>query len=81
MIGEYANVSRMAHRPNRDQPDVLNKEDLKQIRRNLALLSPSAVRDYYQRAFEDCRLIYDRLPSPRKIQTLVQAWKQLWKWR
>jgi hypothetical protein len=71
----------MAHRPNRDQPDVLNKEDLKQIRRNLALLSPSAVRDYYQRAFEDCRLIYDRLPSPRKIQTLVQAWKQLWKWR
>jgi hypothetical protein len=81
MIGEYANVSRMARRPQRDQPDVLNKEDLKQIRRNLALLSPSAVRDFYQRAFEDCRLIYDRLPSPRKIQTLVQAWKQLWKWR
>jgi hypothetical protein len=63
----------MARRPNRDEPDVLNQDDLKQIRRNLALLSPSAVRDFYQRAFEDCRLIYDRLPSPRKIQTLVQA--------
>jgi len=29
----------------------------------------------------DCRLVYNRLPSPRKMQTLVQVWKQLWKWR
>jgi len=27
------------------------------------------------------RRIYDRLPSPKQIQTLVQVWKQLWKWR
>ncbi len=33
----------------------------------------------YDRAHEDCRLIYTRLPSPRKIQSLVQVWKQLWK--
>ena len=30
---------------------------------------------------QDCRLVYNRLPSPRKMQTLVQVWKQLRKWR
>jgi hypothetical protein len=51
------------------------------IRGSWPHLSPDGVRQFYERAFEDCRLIYNRLPSPRKIQTLVQAWKQLWKWR
>src|ERR1017187_845043 len=54
---------------------------LKQLRHNLAHLSLDGVRQFYERAFEDCRLIYNRLPSPRRIQTLVQVWKQLWKWR
>jgi hypothetical protein len=40
-----------------------------------------AVRDFYEQAYKDCRLIYDRLPAPRQMQTLVQVWKQLWKWR
>jgi hypothetical protein len=71
----------MARRPDREEVDVLSKEDLKQLRQNLAHLGPGSVRDFYERAFEDCRLIYNRLPSPRKMQTLVQAWKQLWKWR
>jgi hypothetical protein len=71
----------MARRPDREKPDVLNEEDLKQLRQSLAHLSPDGVRQFYERAFEDCRLIYHRLPSPRKIQTLVQVWKQLWKWR
>jgi hypothetical protein len=71
----------MARRPGREKPDVLNEDELKQLRHNLAHLSPSGVREFYERAFEDCRLIYNRLPSPRKMQTLVQVWKQLWKWR
>jgi hypothetical protein len=71
----------MARRPDPEKPDVLSEEELKQLRYNLAHLSPIGVRDFYERAFEDCRLIYNRLPSPRKIQTLVQVWKQLWKWR
>src|SRR5215470_3195718 len=25
---------------------------------------------------EDCGMIYDRLPSPKQMQTLVQVWKQ-----
>ena len=61
--------------------DDLRKVELKQLCHNLAHLSLDGVRQFYERAFEDCRLIYSRLPSPRRIQTLVQVWKQLWKWR
>ena len=35
-------------------------------------------REFHERAYQDCRLI-DRLPSPKKIQTLVTIWKQLWR--
>ncbi len=44
-------------------------------------LSLGAVRDFYDQAYRDCRLIYSRLPSPRQMQTLVQVWKQLRRWR
>jgi hypothetical protein len=72
----------MARRRERDDPpDVLSREELKRLRQNLAHLSPDSVRQSYDRAFEQCRLVYSRVPSPRKMQTLVQLWKQLWKWR
>jgi hypothetical protein len=71
----------MARRPGPEKPDVLNEEEVEQLRHSLAHLSPDGVRKFYERAFEDCRLVYNRLPSPRKMQTLVQVWKQLWKWR
>jgi hypothetical protein len=71
----------MARRPDRNEPDVLSEEDLKKLRHGLAHLSVGGVRDFYARAYEDCRLVYNRLPSPRQMQTLVQVWKQLWKWR
>ncbi len=71
----------MARRPDRAKADAMSEADLRELRHNLAHLSVSAVRDFYERAYQDCRLIYDRLPSPRQMQTLVQVWKQLWKWR
>jgi hypothetical protein len=71
----------MARRPDRRETEMLSEENLKELRHNLAHLSLPAVRSYYEQAYQDCRLIYDRLPSPRQMQTLVQAWKQLWKWR
>jgi uracil-DNA glycosylase len=74
----------MARRPNREEEEeeeILNDNYLKELRYNLAHLSVSAVRDFYEQAYKDCRLVYTRLPSPKKIQTLVQVWKQLWKWR
>jgi hypothetical protein len=71
----------MARRPNREKEEILSEKDLKEIRYNLAHLSPPAVRDFYESAYRDCRLIYNRLPNPKQMQTLVQVWKQLWKWR
>ncbi len=64
-----------------DEPEVLSKKDLDELRYNLAHLSADAVRRFYERAHEDCRMMYDRLPSAKQIQTLVTVWKQLWKWR
>jgi hypothetical protein len=72
----------MARRRDGDfPPDTLSAEEVKELRQRLAHLSPDGVRQFYERAFEECRLIYTRVPSPRKMQTLVQVWKQLWKWR
>ena len=71
----------MARRPDRDKAEVLSEKDLKDLRYNLAHLSVTAVRDFYERAYQDCRVVYNRLPSPKQMQTLVQVWKQLWKWR
>jgi hypothetical protein len=71
----------MARRPDREHPDILSEKDLTELRYNLAHLSVGAVREFYERAYRDCRLIYTRLPSARQMQTLVQVWKQLRKWR
>jgi hypothetical protein len=61
--------------------EVLSEKDLTEMRHNLAHLSTTAVRDFYESAYRDCRLIYNRLPGPKQMQTLVQVWKQLCKWR
>ena len=71
----------MARRPNDEPTEILSEKDLKELRHNLAHLSVTAVRDFYEQAHRDCRLVYSRLPTPKQIQTLVQVWKQLWKWR
>lgn len=57
----------MARRPNRDKEEILSEKDLKEIRYNLAHLSLPAVRDFYESAYRDCRLIYNRLPSPKQM--------------
>jgi uracil-DNA glycosylase len=60
---------------------MLSEKALRELRDNLAHLSLTAVRDFYERTYRDCRLVYKRVPTPREIQTLVQVWRQLWKWR
>jgi hypothetical protein len=62
-----------------ERPEKLTQKDLDELRYNQAHLSVDAVRRFYERAHEDCRMIYDRLPSPKQMQTLVRVWKQLWK--
>ncbi len=61
--------------------EILSEKDLQEFWHNLVHLSVSAVRDCYEEAYRDCRLVFIRLPSPKQMQTLVQVWKQLWKWR
>ena len=77
MLASFA----MARRPDREKLDMLSEKDLEELRHNLAHLSLGAVRDFYDQAYRDCRLIYSRLPSPRQMQTLVPVGKQLRKWR
>lgn len=76
----------MARRPNleaKPKPEeVLTREHLEELAHNLAHLSMNAVLDFYQRAYRDCRIINSRtFPPARAVQELVQAWKQLRKWR
>lgn len=68
----------MARRPGSENPEIFTEKDLSELRHNLAHLSIDGVRRYYQRAHGDCRMIYDRLPPPKQMQTLMQVWKQLW---
>jgi len=56
----------MARHPDWEKPEKLTQKDLDELRYNLAHLSVDAVRRFYERAHQDCRMIYDR---------------QLWKWR
>jgi hypothetical protein len=71
----------MVRRPDSRETEMLSKENLAELRHNLAYLSLPAVRDRYEQAHRDCRLISDHLPSPRQMQTLVTVWKLLWRWR
>lgn len=73
----------MARRPDpSSREEILSAEHLKELNHNLAHLSMSAVLDFYQRAYRDCRIVNSHtFPTARVIQELVQAWKQLRKWR
>ena len=57
----------MARRPDSEKHEQLSQNDLEELRYNLAHLSVDAVRHFYQRAHEDCRMVYDRLPSPKQV--------------
>jgi hypothetical protein len=71
----------MARRPDNREAEMLSEENLKEVRYGLAHLSLPAVRNYYEQVYRGCRLVNNNVPSPRQVQTLVQVWKQLWKWR
>lgn len=71
----------MARRPDFGEEKIWTREDLREISHNLALLSPQGVRDFYERAYRECRLSQRDFPPARAVQELVQAWKLLRKWR
>ena len=77
----------MARRPEFGKSDSKkerpwDRKALDEIMRNLSLLGEHGVREFYQRAHRECAIINSHtFPSARAIQELVQAWKQLRKWR
>ena len=67
---------------NGKKEEIWSHEDLKEIMRNLAVLSEHSVREFYRRAYRECAIINSHtFPPARAVQELVQAWKQLRKWR
>jgi hypothetical protein len=77
----------MARRPDigpdgKIREEILSRAHLDELARNLSHLSLNSVLDFYQRAYRNCRIINERtFPPARAMQELVQAWKQLRKWR
>ena len=72
----------MARRPAPEELDrPLNREELAERQRRLALLSPHHVAQAYRQAHEACRIEGDRLPRASAVQELVTAWRVLWRWR
>jgi hypothetical protein len=73
----------MARRPDPGKKEeIWTRKDLDEMLHNLSLLSEHGVREFYQRAYRQCAIINSQtFPPARAIQELVQAWKQLRKWR
>ena len=70
----------MARRP-RTADEVLSRKELAELQRRLSMMSQTAVQDFYQSAHFVCRIGPGHFPTARAIQELVQAWKQMRKWR
>jgi hypothetical protein len=76
-------MASMARRPDSgNREEIWTHAELEQIARNLSLLSEHGVREFYERAYRECRIINSHtFPPARAMQELVRAWKQLRKWR
>jgi hypothetical protein len=61
--------------------DALTREQIEELRRNLARLSTDSVERFYREAHAECAV--ERKPSAKLIQRLVTAWRVLrkWNWR
>ena len=69
----------MARRPNYLPNDAMTREQLKELERNLLLLSPYIVKERYKQIADRVRFL--ELPTPRVVQEFVTTWKVLWRWR
>jgi hypothetical protein len=70
----------MARRP-RPPEEILTRKDLAELQQRLSMMSITAVQDFYQYTHSACHIFPGHFPSARTIQELVQAWKQMRKWR
>ena len=65
----------MAQHP--ESEPILNREELDDFKRHLAMLSVPGVEGVYTTAHNDCRFDGKKLPPAAAIQQLVAAWKVL----
>ena len=72
-------AKRPTYAPNNAPDDAMTRQQLKELERNLSLLSPHIVKEKYRQAADRCRFL--DLPTPRVVQELVTTWKVLWRWR
>jgi hypothetical protein len=70
--GEY-----IARRHNIGSREQLTPEELSEVRRRLGAMSAYELEAFYRATLNACRYEAGRLPCPRVMQELVQAWKQL----
>jgi len=70
----------MARRRDLPSSEQLTKAELEDVRRRLAAMPLYELENFYRATHNACRYAI-RLPSPRMVQELVQAWKLLWKYR
>lgn len=66
----------MARRPNAPSEEQLTTSELLELRRKLEAMPRHELEIFYKATHNACRYVM-RLPSPRLIQELVQAWKIL----
>lgn len=69
----------MARRPNTGSGEQLAAADIQELRRRLEQMPRHDLEIFYRATHNACRYVM-RLPSPRLIQELVQAWKILRKY-
>ena len=55
--------------------------ELLQLREKLAQMQEHELKAFYRGAYNRCELHECRFPTARSLQELVQAWKQLRKWK
>lgn len=73
---EHATLVPLARRLNSPNREQLDRAQLDEVRKRLAAMPQHELAMFYRTTLNACR--YEvRLPSPRMIQELVQAWKQL----
>jgi hypothetical protein len=58
---------------------TMTPDEIAELRRGMALLAPSHVKDAYRKSLG--QLASTDLPTPRMIQEFVMVWKLLWKYK
>jgi hypothetical protein len=64
--------------PEKDPP--LSPEEIAVLRKKLAEMSITGIRDMYHATHYRCQLDGSNVPLAREIQKLVQVWKEMRRW-